>query len=136
MGAGKRTNGAPGLVYLDTHTAVWLTQGETDWLSKKAQEAIERGILRLSPMAVIELDMLYEIQRVAQPASKTVLALQVVLGVEVCEVAWIHVVEAARRVHWTRDPFDRLIVAHAALQGAQLITRDEVILRNYERALC
>lgn len=87
-------------------------------------------------MTVLELDMLYEIRRVAQPASETVLTLKVGLGVEVCEAPWVHVVEAARRVHWTRDPFDRLIVAHAALQKAQLITKDQSILTNYERALC
>jgi PIN domain nuclease of toxin-antitoxin system len=87
-------------------------------------------------MAVLELDMLYELQRVARPASELVLALKVTLGVEICEASWMLVVEAARRIQWTRDPFDRLIVAHASSQGAQIITKDETILRNYARALC
>jgi PIN domain nuclease of toxin-antitoxin system len=136
MGARKGRNGTSGLVYLDTHAAVWLAEGEADWLSSKAREAIRRGDLRLSPMAVLELDMLHEIQRVTRPASETVIALRVATGVEICEAPWTQVVEVARRLHWTRDPFDRLIVAHAASQGARLVTMDETILRNYERALC
>lgn len=87
-------------------------------------------------MAVFELDMLYEIRRLAKPAAETVAALRAAAGVEVCEAPWGEVVEAARLVNWTRDPFDRLIVAHAASQGAQLISMDRSILRNYERALC
>ena len=35
---------------------------------------------------------------------------------------------------WTRDPFDRLIVAQAALQDNILLSKDETILRNYAYA--
>jgi len=36
---------------------------------------------------------------------------------------------------WTRDPFDRLIVAHAAANDARLLTKDEKIRRHYKRAV-
>jgi len=36
---------------------------------------------------------------------------------------------------WTRDAFDRLIVAQAALDRAALVTRDRLILKHYPKAL-
>ncbi len=36
---------------------------------------------------------------------------------------------------WTRDPFDRLIVANAKAANASLVTKDERILKNYSRAV-
>ena len=44
-------------------------------------------------------------------------------------------VEQALLQKWIRDPFDRLIVAHAAANDAPLITRDEKIRRHYKRAV-
>jgi PIN domain nuclease of toxin-antitoxin system len=35
---------------------------------------------------------------------------------------------------WTRDPFDRIIVAHADVVSAPLLTKDQAIRRNYRRA--
>ncbi|WP_199317478.1 hypothetical protein [Planktothricoides raciborskii] len=35
---------------------------------------------------------------------------------------------------WTRDPFDRLIVAHAAVNNNILLTKDRIILANYAQA--
>lgn len=40
------------------------------------------------------------------------------------------VVEAATGISWTRDPFDRLISAHAIVANAPLITADETIRAN------
>jgi len=42
---------------------------------------------------------------------------------------------AAVRQSWARDPFDRIIVAQAALRRAPLITRDADIRADYDRAL-
>ncbi len=45
------------------------------------------------------------------------------------------VVERAMTLSWTRDPFDRVIVATADLHGAPLLTRDERIRENYPAAV-
>jgi PIN domain nuclease of toxin-antitoxin system len=45
------------------------------------------------------------------------------------------VVDQAIAESWTRDPFDRLIVANAKAAAAPLVTRDERIRDNYSRAL-
>ena len=36
---------------------------------------------------------------------------------------------------WTRDPFDRLIVAQAAVRDARLITKDRVLRKRYGASL-
>jgi len=35
---------------------------------------------------------------------------------------------------WTRDPFDRLIAAQAALARARLLTRDDLLRRHFPSA--
>jgi PIN domain nuclease of toxin-antitoxin system len=45
------------------------------------------------------------------------------------------IAEVALGEGWTRDPFDRLIVAHAKANGiAPLITKDEAIHEHYANA--
>jgi PIN domain nuclease of toxin-antitoxin system len=39
-------------------------------------------------------------------------------------------VEAATKLDWTRDPFDRMISAQAIVAGAPLLTADRTILAN------
>ena len=42
----------------------------------------------------------------------------------------------AQSLTWTRDPFDRLIVAKAMAANAKLITHDENIRLNFLRKRC
>ena len=44
-------------------------------------------------------------------------------------------VETARSFAWTREPFDRLIVANAMADGVRLLTADEMILRHFKDAV-
>jgi PIN domain nuclease of toxin-antitoxin system len=43
--------------------------------------------------------------------------------------------QAAADLSWTRDPFDRLISAHAIVANAPLITADETIRANLSLAI-
>ena len=43
-------------------------------------------------------------------------------------------VVSAAGLTWTRDPFDRLIVADALAANTQLLTKDDTILRHRELA--
>lgn len=58
------------------------------------------------------------------------------MAVEVCTLPFTAVTEAALEESWTREPFDRLIVAQAKANGyAALITADRLIRANYSQAL-
>jgi PIN domain nuclease of toxin-antitoxin system len=56
------------------------------------------------------------------------------LGLAVADISLTELVQAAAGLAWTRDPFDRLIAAHAILADAALITADRTILDNLPQA--
>ena len=56
-------------------------------------------------------------------------------GIRVCNYPFGLVMDQALREKWTRDPFDRIIVAHARARKAPLITSDRNILRHYDLAI-
>jgi PIN domain nuclease of toxin-antitoxin system len=92
---------------------------------------MEQGQLAVSPIVDLELRLLYEIGRIVKGPETVLAALDREIGLQVAARAFPEVVAAARRLRWTRDPFDRLIVAGAALDAAKLITRDRLIRRHY-----
>jgi len=124
------------VAYLDTHVLAWLYAGEQARLSIRAAAAVrEARELRISPMVRLELQHLYEIGRVGTPPAPLLDELGARLGVRTCEASFAAVAHAAERQQWTRDPFDRLIVAQAALREAPLVTRDDTIRAHYTHAI-
>lgn len=124
------------LIYLDTHVVAWLYGRGAGALSDDAAAAVESaGEVRCSPMVRLELEYLHEIGRVTEPALTVWDAVSAALGARICDAPFFAVVREAERQRWTRDPFDRLIVAQAALHGAPLVTKDETIHAAYDAAL-
>ena len=122
--------------YLDTQVAVWLSQGAMDRMSAAATRQMAETNLLLSPMALLELEYLYEIRRILLSAEAVRLKLEHELGVIVCQLDFAAITNAALNEKWTRDPFDRLIVANAKANGlSPLISADEEIRSNYPRAV-
>lgn len=56
--------------------------------------------------------------------------LRTVLGIAVCDGSSVAVAHLAEDLTWTRDPFNRLIVAHARLHDAPLLTKEDVLHRH------
>jgi PIN domain nuclease of toxin-antitoxin system len=123
------------VIYLDTHVLIGLWLGEVRKLGSAGRKAIERYELMASGAAVLELEFLHEIGRLKPPASKVVANLAADIGLRVCDLPFRKVAEPALTETWTRDPFDRLIVANARAAGAALVTKDDNILEHYSRAL-
>ncbi len=122
------------VAYLDTHVVAWLFAGDADLLSERARAALRDNALLISPCVRLELQYLYEIGRTRAPARTVVRALADAIGLGLCSLPFGRVVEAAERQPWARDPFDRIIVAQAALAGAPLITKDRTIHQHYAKA--
>lgn len=124
------------LVYLDTNVAVWLASGLFERFTKPAARALQDGDLRLSPMAFLELEYLYEIGRTTLNARDILRKLEAEAGLEICALPYAQVTAAALDEKWTRDPFDRMIVAQAKANGfAPLISADGSIRQNYPRTI-
>ncbi len=123
-------------VYLDTHITLWLYSGQTERLSKRAANLINRGErLGVSPVVLLELQYLQEIGRITAAPQAIIMDLKQRLGLAVEDRALEVVMERALGLAWTRDVFDRLIVAQAALDNAELVTTDRLIRKHYPKAV-
>jgi PIN domain nuclease of toxin-antitoxin system len=100
-----------------------------------SRKAIDREDAVTSPASVLELEMLHEIGRLKPTAAELVAMLAGDIGLRVCDLPFRTVVDHALAERWTRDPFDRMIVANAKAAGAPLVTRDERMRAHYSRAL-
>jgi len=116
-----------GVIRLDTHVVVWLYQGQTERLSARAAERIETHSLVVSPMVQLELTYLHEIGRLTVSGAEILGDLGSRIGVQLSDASLAAVVHAAASLNWTRDPFDRLIVADALVASTELLTKDATI---------
>jgi len=123
------------MIYADTHVIAWLHAGRVNLIPPRAQRLIEDNPLLISPIVALELQYLFEIGRTGEPARRVLETLGRDIGLRLCDLPFPDVAGAALRQTWTRDPFDRVIVAQAALRRASLITKDTGIRANYDRAL-
>ena len=122
------------MIFLDTHVVVWLYQGRTDLLSKRAGKIIEQDDdIYISPIVLLELQYLFEIGKIIKPAKEVIEALVEDIGLEMAEDSFAGVIEQSLSENWTRDPFDRIIVAHARKNTALLISKDRLILEHYSK---
>ncbi|EAR21609.1 type II toxin-antitoxin system VapC family toxin [Nitrococcus mobilis] len=124
------------IVYLDTHVVAWLYGLGAKALSAPAADVVRSAdSLRISPMVRLELQYLYEIGRLAERPAPVLDELNATLGLSLCQAPFAAAVHRAAGQNWTRDPFDRLIVAQAALHDAMLVTKDKTMHTHYARAI-
>ena len=124
------------IYYLDTQIVVWLCEAQLRKLTPPAATAIDKGDLVVSPMVLLELEYLYEIQRILRPPLALAAQLQNQIGLRVKDMGFDAVIRTALFETWTRDPFDRVIVAQARSDGASpLISSDSKIRENYAKTI-
>lgn len=122
-------------LYLDTHAIVWLHQGDLTRFSERGLIALETHVLLYSPAVLLELQFLHEISRLLTRPATIVMELQKEIGLEACPTSYLEIMSAACFEDWTRDPFDRAIVAQARhLKRSALLSRDRKIQEHYDAA--
>jgi PIN domain nuclease of toxin-antitoxin system len=123
------------LIQIDTHVAIWLATRREYALSAAARRAVAREQLQISPMVAMELETLWEDGKLRSEPERILGAVEQSLGLTRSQASFASVIEAARTFAWTRDPFDRLIVANAIADGVRLLTGDDLILRHFKGAV-
>lgn len=111
------------VILLDTHAVIWLDQGHP-----RARLLAKGGrSLYISPATLLELQFLEEAGRLRLPKGDAqAIAIDDRWTVdEPPAMSWF---AAALDLTWARDPFDRLIAAHARYRGWKLATADEKLL--------
>lgn len=115
------------MIHLDTHVVLWLYAGQVERFPDAVREALEVEALAISPAVLLELQYLHEIGRITVPGVRVVEDLRDRIGLGWAEAAFGEVVGKALGQSWTRDPFDRLIAAHALADDAELLTADRAL---------
>lgn len=118
------------MIFLDTHVIAWLYQGELNKLPASVQRRLDREFLAASPFARLELAFLHEVGKTTESADHVIAELSQRLELAVSDAAAGAVCAAAQTLDWTRDPFDRLIAAHATVADTPLVTKDRTIRAN------
>jgi PIN domain nuclease of toxin-antitoxin system len=123
------------VIHLDTNVIVWLYAGAIEQFSPKAKETIEANPVTISPMVILELSYLKEIGRLHVESHIIVNDLRDRIGLTVDTTPFTLIVDTASQMKWTRDPFDRLITAQAAVYQNILLTKDDTIRTHYAKAI-
>ena len=121
----------PQVILLDTNALLWLDAGH-----RRARPLVSTNApLFISPVTVLELQVLREAGRLGvrkgithSPADDDRWTLD-----DPPSVRWF---DAALALSWTRDPIDRLLVAHARFRGWRLATGDALILEHLSETEC
>jgi PIN domain nuclease of toxin-antitoxin system len=89
----------------------------------------------ISPAVLLEIELLFEIRRLREGAKVVAARLAEELDIRVAVERFADVATEALAFGVTRDPFDRLIVAHASLAKAALVTQDAALRHRYPKSL-
>ena len=113
------------MILLDTNALIWLAQGH-----RRARPLVAFPRLHISPASLLEIQFLLEAGRVRfkEGGSAALLAADDRWRLdEPSPAKWF---AAACEFGWTRDPFDRLIAAHARVRRWKLATSDNRVLAH------
>lgn len=119
------------MILLDTNALIWIESRH-----RRARPLLRQsGRFYVSPASLLELQIAYESKslRLRGVTPRWVLDDDRWVVDEPPSVEWFL---AAGEVGWTRDPFDRLLVAHALLRRWQLATADAQILAQLGPSRC
>lgn len=121
--------------FLDTNAIIFLFSKNLEQFSDEILAKIEKYDLFVSPLVQLELQYLFEIGRIKSSGDHVLQALYKEIGLKIASLPLDLLIQNAVEESWTRDPFDRLITAHAKTEKAFLITSDKVIRRFYKKAI-
>ena len=122
---------------MDTQIVIWIAAGRTRKIDAGGHYGPSNPqIWLISPMVLIELRYLFEINRLRKPPLAMIDHLNSTWGLKVSDHSFPAIAQAALLETWTRDPFDRLIVAQARSDGySGLISSDVRIKQNYSKTI-
>ena len=115
---------------LDTHTLLWWRDNPAE-LSAVSLTALRdsSNTLFLSMVSLWELQIKVGLNKLSVSVSISEMVRQEVEvnGMQLLPIALDHIYALSSLPHHHRDPFDRLLIAQAQVEGATLVTKDHLI---------
>ena len=114
---------------LDTHFLIWLVLrskplAKFPWLDQYRPWGV-------SPVSFLEIQFLAEIGRLTVRNPEFMNTVMNNARFTVDDIPLTSVIRHALRLDWTRDPFDRLLVAHSSARRVVLCTTDRDIRKHH-----
>jgi PIN domain nuclease of toxin-antitoxin system len=119
------------VLLLDTHILLWVS-GQSHRLSTKARDLLgdERNILMFSAISIWEVAIKYGLDRKDFRADPRRLRRGLLdAGFREIGMTSEHAIAAGRLPALHKDPFDRILIAQADVEGAMLLTADSTVAR-------
>jgi PIN domain nuclease of toxin-antitoxin system len=113
------------MILLDTHAVIWVAQGH-----RRVRSLQRAHTLYLSPASVLEIQFLSEAGRLRLKPGRSLDDLAADDRWRLDEPPAARWFARACELGWTRDPFDRLLAAHAHLRSWKLATADDVLVEH------
>jgi PIN domain nuclease of toxin-antitoxin system len=114
---------------LDTHFLIWLVLGskrlaEFPWVERHRPWGV-------SPVSFLEIQLLAEVGRLSVRNPEFTNAVMEDPRFTVDDIPLVTVIRRGLRLDWTRDPFDRMLVAHSLARRTPLCTVDRRIRTHH-----
>ena len=119
---------------LDTHALLWALEDD-DALGERARGAIvdPRNDVFVSSVSVWEISIKRSLGKLKAP--EDLLSAIEASGLRELPVTFVHADHAGGLPPHHRDPFDRMLVAQAQVEGLTIVTHDSVIAKYGVRTL-
>ncbi len=120
-------------ILIDTHVLLWVLSK-----SKRLKDIpwiADYPVWTVSPVSLLEIKFLIESDRIDLELPTLLLQLRKDPNFYIDPISLEAVCMAALDMTWTRDPFDRLLVAHSQARGIPFGTHDGCILKNYQNVV-
>ena len=113
---------------------MWLYAGDLELFPPRVRQDLEESELLISPIVPLELEYLCEIDRTTVGSREVIEELQRTIGLQISDTPFVQVISQSLLNTWTRNPFDRIKAAQAALEQSRLPTRARMMRDHYEHA--
>ena len=123
------------VIFLDTHAVIWLYSGQLDLFNPKVLKLINTEQVCISHIVKLEIQYLYEIRRVKYESGIIIDTLIDEIGLMFSDNSFDTIVREAIHLSFTRDPFDRIIVADASINNSRLISKDRNLKKHYKKTI-
>lgn len=119
----------PAAILVDTHVLLWILSNSTRLKTLKWLKQFPDWII--SPISLLEMKFLQECGRVSLDLPAILSKLRRDIRFQIDDAPFEELCLAAFDLSWTRDPFDRFLVAHSVIRSLPLGTVDANIRKNH-----
>lgn len=114
---------------LDTHTFIWWSSDPIQLSSRVVSLCQDRtNVVLLSVTSIWEMQIKHQLGRlsIGLPLRRLIEDQQQANGIEILPIMLAHVLELENLPDSHKDPFDRMLIAQASVEGAVLLSKDGI----------